>query len=188
MRKNKYLCILIIALVVLACGVSLFTTQVGKDDKNKSVVIYETEKDFVSQGDSSFSETVSGDGKVEPDDSIIMITEYSEEKAELQSCDAFVCALFSGSKYDISVYESIQDSITSKVSAVSPSSGFIARQANINYSGITEADEEGNVGYIAIVDVYCLDLDNNSYSYDIVVKMDLDSSKAVSNFELYMFK
>ena len=188
MRKNKYLYFWIIGLVLIVCGVSLIVNGLRKSDKNKSVVIYDTEQDFVSQGDSSSDEIDSDESKVEPDDSVVMITEYSEEKAELQSCDAFVCALFSGSKYDMSVYESIQDSITSKVSAVSPSSNFVARQANINYSGITEEDEEGNIGYIAIVDVYCLDLDNNSYSYDIVVKMNLDSNKAVSNFELYMFK
>lgn len=178
-RSIVYACVGFIAVGLIWVLVLTLGKVNKEDDKGKNIVIYNTGEDILEP---------SSESSAKPDNSVVMLTDNAEEKALLSSCDTFVCSVFSGSKSEMPVYSDVKDTITSKVSAVSPSCGFIARQANINYSGITEADEEGNIGYVAIADVYCLDMESNSYGYDVVVKMILDSDGAVSNFELYMFK
>lgn len=171
-------------IVVVLC-LSLFTAikHNASDSGKKDVIIYDTSDNYISAGDAT-TETE----ETKTNNEVVMITEDTTELNTLSSCDELVNCLFSGSSYSISVNKDIVDKIKSSVGAVSPDGGYIARQSNIQYSGITSEDEEGSIGYIAVVDVYCLDMNNSSYSYDVVIRLEMDAEGVVTDFNLYMFK
>lgn len=171
-------------IVVLLC-VAFFTAikHNAPDEGKKDVIIYDTSDAYISSGDAT-TETE----ETKSNSEVVMITEDTAELNTLSSCDELVNCLFSGSSYSISVNKDIADKIKSSISAVSPDGGYIARQSNIQYSGITSEDEEGNIGYLAVVDVYCLDMNNSSYSYDVVIRLEMNAEGVVTDFSLYMFK
>lgn len=171
-------------IVVVLC-VAFFTAikHNVSDSGKKDVIIYDTSDTYISSGDATIETE-----ETKSNNEVVMITEDTTELNTLSSCDELVNCLFSGSSYSISVNKDIADKIKSSVSAVSPDGGYIARQSNIQYSGITSEDEEGNVGYIAVVDVYCLDMNNSSYSYDVVIRLEMNAEGVVTDFNLYMFK
>lgn len=172
--------------VIVVVLVLAFFTAVrhnSSDSGKKDIIIYDTSDNYISGGDAT-TETE----ETKSSNEVVMITEDTAELNTLSSCDELVNCLFSGSSYSISVSKDIADKIKSSVSAVSPDGGYIARQSNIQYSGITSEDEEGNVGYIAVVDVYCLDMSNSSYSYDVVIRLEMNAEGVVTDFNLYIFK
>lgn len=172
--------------VIVVVLVLAFFTAVrhnASDSGKKDIIIYDTSDNYISGGDATIETE-----ETKNSNEVVMITEDTAELNTLSSCDELVNCLFSGSSYSISVSKDIADKIKSSVSAVSPDGGYIARQSNIQYSGITSEDEEGNVGYIAVVDVYCLDMSNSSYSYDVVIRLEMNAEGVVTDFNLYMFK
>ena len=172
-----------VIVIVLVLSFFAAVRRNASDSGKKDIIIYDTSDNYISGGDvkTETEETKSSN-------EVVMITEDTAELNTLSSCDELVNCLFSGSSYSISVSKDIADKIKASVSAVSPDGGYIARQSNIQYSGITSEDEEGSVGYIAVVDVYCLDMSNSSYSYDVVIRLEMDAEGVVTDFNLYMFK
>lgn len=114
------------------------------------------------------------------------VSKYSKEQGIVKSCDTYLNSLFCGSKTDMQVSSTIYDSVISKVSSVSPDGGFLARQLDIQHSGLSYF-YDGLYKYIAIGKVYCIDMSSNSFSYDVIINMSVDENNVVTDFSLYSY-
>lgn len=176
--RNKVVFTILLIVVLGALALLLFLKLPRNSKDSTTVVIQESTGEFTENNTEPSSEST--------DNIIVFDTEFATESSVQSMCDSYVCLIFSGSKTDMVVSSELSDTIDSKLSAISPNGGFVARQATISSSGL-EVKEEG-YGYLAVLDVYCMDRYNVSSKFNVVVRLDLSSNCVVEGFELYSFR
>lgn len=184
-KKSNTVFYVLLGIIILVILFFTLMMKIPRSDRETTVVIYEgatqTSVSSTSDSDSEPTESSSTSENV-----IVFDTTNSNRIYVLDECDKFVGQIFSGSSTSLAVPIELSDKIQSSVAQISPQGGFVARQSSIVYSGLEDVEE--GYSYLSIVSVTCMNMNNSSSKFNVVINLSLDEDFTVTDFSMSSFK